>query len=78
MVPDWNTVLAGAVQSAFIDGAPFGRRTLADGSTIDLGQILTMANCGKAAICSRRRFECRDGAKALGGEQSTMAVVCVR
>jgi hypothetical protein len=51
MVPDWNSVLTGAVQSAFIDGAPFGRRTLADGSTIDLGQILSMANCGKAAIC---------------------------
>jgi hypothetical protein len=52
MVPDWNTVLTGAVQSAFIDGAPSGRRTLADGSTIDLGQILSMTNCGKAAICS--------------------------
>ena len=52
MVPDWNTVLAGAVQSAFTDGPPSGRRTLADGTTIDLGQMRSMAGCGKVAICS--------------------------
>jgi hypothetical protein len=51
VVPDWNTVLTGAVRSTFIDGAPGGGRTLADGSTIDPGQILSMANCGKIAVC---------------------------
>ena len=49
--PDWNAVLTGSAQSAFIDGAPSGTRTLADRSTIDLGQVVNMANCGKAAVC---------------------------
>jgi hypothetical protein len=50
--PDWNAVLTGSAQSAFIDGAPSGMRTLADGSTIDLGHVVNMANCGKVAVCS--------------------------
>jgi len=50
-VPDWNTVLAGATKSAFIDGAP-GSRILADGSTLDLDQATNMANCGKPTSCS--------------------------
>jgi hypothetical protein len=51
-VPDWNSLLDGSVQSAFIDGAPGGTRTLPDGSTIDLTQVLTMANCEKVTTCS--------------------------
>jgi hypothetical protein len=51
-VPDWNQLLAGSVQSAFIDGAPSGARTLPDGSTIDLTQVLNMANCNKLTSCS--------------------------
>ena len=51
-VPDWNALLDGSVQSAFIDGAPSGTRTLPDGSTIDLTQVLTMANCEKVTTCS--------------------------
>ena len=50
-VADWDTVLIGAAQSAFVDGAPSGLRTLADGATIDLGQLVDLANCGKAARC---------------------------
>jgi hypothetical protein len=50
--PDWNAVLTGSAQSAFIDGAPSGTRTLADRSTIDLGHVVNMANCGKVADCS--------------------------
>lgn len=50
--PDWNAVLIGTAQSAFVDGAPSGTRTLADGSTIDLGQVINMANCGTVALCS--------------------------
>ena len=33
---DWNGMLAGPAVSAFADGAPGGRRTLSDGSAIDL------------------------------------------
>ena len=51
-VHDWNSLLGGAVQSAFIDGAPSGARTLPDGSTIDLTQALDMANCRKITACS--------------------------
>jgi len=51
-VPDWNTLLTGVVQSAFIDGAPSGTRTLPDGSTIDLGHMVNLANCNKVTACS--------------------------
>jgi hypothetical protein len=51
-VPDWNKLLDGSEQSGFIDGAPSGARTLKDGSTIDLGQAINMANCQKVANCS--------------------------
>jgi hypothetical protein len=51
-VHDWNALLSGAVQSAFIDGAPNGTRTLSDGSTIDLMQAVDMANCRKTTTCS--------------------------
>jgi len=51
-VPDWNTLLDGSVQSAFIDGLPSGARTLPNGSLIDLSQIIGLANCEKTTICS--------------------------
>lgn len=51
-VADWNTLLSGAVQSAFIDGPPSGSRTLPDGSTIDLTQAINMANCEKITSCT--------------------------
>jgi hypothetical protein len=51
-VPDWNKLLDGSTQSAFVDGAPSGSRTLQDGSTIDLTQAINMANCQKVATCS--------------------------
>ena len=51
-VPDWNTLLNGTTQSAFIDGPASGARTLPDGSTIDLTQALSMANCSKVTTCS--------------------------
>ena len=49
---DWNLVLAGAARSAFVDGAPDGSRTLADGSTIDLAQLLNLANCATPDGCT--------------------------
>lgn len=51
-VPDWNKLLDGSTQSAFVDGAPSGVRTLQDGSTIDLTQAINMANCQKVTTCS--------------------------
>ena len=51
-IPDWNRILAGSVQSAFIDGAPGGTRTLPDGSTIDLSAATNMLNCAKVATCT--------------------------
>ena len=49
-IPDWNSMLSGAATSAFIDGAP-GDRQLADGSTLNLNEVLAYANCQKAS-CS--------------------------
>ena len=51
-VSDWNGLLSGSVQSAFVDGAPSGTRRLPDGSTIDLAEAVNIANCGHAASCS--------------------------
>jgi len=51
-VPDWNKLLDGSTQSAFVDGAPSGQRNLRDGSTIDLTQAINMANCQKVSDCS--------------------------
>jgi Tfp pilus assembly protein PilX len=47
-VPDWNKLLDGSTQSAFVDGAPTGNRTLRDNSTLDLGTALNVANCQRA------------------------------
>lgn len=51
-VADWNLLLGGFAQSAFVDGPTGGVRTLADGSTLDLGRVLSTANCQKATTCS--------------------------
>jgi hypothetical protein len=51
-VPDWNKLLDGSTQSAFVDGAPSGVRTLPDGSTFDLTQALNIANCDHVAPCT--------------------------
>jgi len=51
-VPDWDPLLSGALQSAFIDGAPAGSRRLSDGSTIDLTRVLAMVNCRKITPCT--------------------------
>jgi hypothetical protein len=51
-IHDWNNLLNGSAQSAFIDGLPSGTRTLADGKTIDLGEIVNYANCRKATTCA--------------------------
>ena len=50
-VPDWNRILTGQVQSAFVDGPPVGPRTLPDGTTIDLGAATNMLNCNRTVAC---------------------------
>ena len=52
MAPGWNALLDGSTQSAFVDGPPSGVRTLPDGTTIDLTQLVNMANCGKTTTCT--------------------------
>ena len=55
-VHDWSTVLNGSVQSAFVDGPASGLRTLADGNTIDLSEVVNVANCQKTSPCSEDDF----------------------
>jgi hypothetical protein len=49
-IADWNALLAGSATSGFIDGSP-GTRTLADGTRLDLNEVLSYANCQKTS-CS--------------------------
>ena len=51
-VPDWNNLLNGSAKSALVDGAPTGNRTLADGTVLNLDEMLNMANCQKTTACS--------------------------
>lgn len=51
-VADWNQLLNGTVQSSFVDGPPSGARALADGSSIDLLEVLALATCENTAPCS--------------------------
>lgn len=51
-IPDWNTLLAGTVRSSLVDGPPTGRRMLADGTLIDLGESINVANCEKPTTCA--------------------------
>ena len=48
---DWSLALRGTTRSAFVDGS-LGRRTLADGSVLDLAAIANLANCRRATTCS--------------------------
>ena len=49
---DWTLLTGGALPSSWTDGVASGTRTLADGSTLDVAQMVNMANCRKAAVCS--------------------------
>jgi hypothetical protein len=69
-VPDWNTLLDGTVQSAFIDGPPSGSRTLPDGSTIDLTEAVNMANCSKVSTCSDADMNSITNAERPWGENN--------
>ena len=49
-VPDWNKILDGSLTSAFIDGPPSGKRTIAGGE-IDLTEATNLVRCGKVETC---------------------------
>lgn len=49
---DWTSVLAGTARATLVDGSPSGTRTLADGSTINLDEIVNIADCDQATACS--------------------------
>jgi hypothetical protein len=51
-IADWTELIAGGVLSPFVDGPPSGTRQLDDGSTLDLEQVVNMANCQKATGCT--------------------------
>src|SRR3954464_8627516 len=48
-VADWNKLLDGSTQSAFVDGPPPGTRNLAEGSSVEVRQALNLANCDHVA-----------------------------
>lgn len=64
--PDWTSVLNGTTRSAWADGAPEGVRSLRDGSTINLTEILNIANCGTPAACRDRDMTAIDAARPWG------------
>jgi hypothetical protein len=47
----WTPILLGGERSSFVDGPP-GDRVLADGSAINLVEIVNLANCGRPAGCT--------------------------
>jgi hypothetical protein len=48
---DWSAVLDGSAGSTFVDGAG-GARTLADGRSLDLVEVVNQVTCGHAAACT--------------------------
>jgi len=51
-ISDWDALLNGLVHSSFVDGSPDGVKVTPDGGTLDLTQVLALANCGKVTACS--------------------------
>lgn len=51
-LPDWTLVLNGLARTTLVDGPPAGGRTLSDGTPVDLGVIVNLANCAQSTACS--------------------------
>jgi hypothetical protein len=51
-MPDWTDLPGGTALASFADGAPTGTRTLDDGTTVDLNELLNLVNCGRRTSCS--------------------------
>ncbi len=54
---EWSRLLDGTVRSTSVDGPPFGKRSLPDGSTLDLEQSVNLANCQKTTACDESEIE---------------------
>jgi len=63
---DWNQLLDGAVRSPFVDGSPFGRRFLSDGSMVDLEAVVNLANCQKTTTCSDVEMDAKTSDRPWG------------
>jgi PilX N-terminal len=64
--PDWNAWTMGLDRSSFVDGPPSGVRTLGDGTTIDLAQVVNLANCQKITPCSDAEMDAVSGDRPWG------------
>jgi hypothetical protein len=56
-IQDWNPVVAGASRSSAVDGAPTGTRPLADGTLVNLEEVVNVANCGRPAGCTAAQLD---------------------
>ena len=56
-MPDWTPLVDGGRSATLVDGPPAGTRTLSDGSTIDLQQVVNMAGCRKAVACTAAELD---------------------
>jgi hypothetical protein len=65
-IPDWNTLLNGTSKSALVDGPPTGNRTLADGTVLNLDEVLNLANCEKITPCSQADMQADTTARPWG------------
>jgi Tfp pilus assembly protein PilX len=65
---DWDPVLNGSAQSTFVDGLPLNVvRTLQDGSTIKLDEVLNRANCHKTSACTSADMDAISSERPWGG-----------
>jgi hypothetical protein len=55
--PSWTPVLAGTSRSGFVDGPAGGARTLSDGTTLGLTQIINKANCSRITPCTDSQMD---------------------
>lgn len=56
-IEDWNTVLAGEVRSALVDGPPSGVRVITRTELIDLTAIGNELTCGRPSPCTAAQTE---------------------
>lgn len=54
---DWNSVLAGAEQASFSDGAPGGVRAIPGGGAVSLTAETNSLNCGNATSCTGAQMD---------------------
>jgi hypothetical protein len=54
--PDWDAVLDGRVRSGFTDGPPAGVRLLPDGRSLNLEEVVALANCGVPTGCTEAQM----------------------